>query len=60
MISVAILGDPKEAEVRRVAEALQELDCSPLMVDTAGFPRKGDLTFVDGDWRYAGVDLRQV
>ncbi len=60
MISVAILGDPKEAEVCRVADALQELDCSPLMVDTAAFPRKGDLTFVNGNWRYDGVDLRRI
>lgn len=60
MTAVAILGDPNEAEVRRVADALRSLDRAPMIIDTAVFPRQGDLTFVDGHWRYAGGDLRPI
>jgi glutathione synthase/RimK-type ligase-like ATP-grasp enzyme len=60
MCDGAIIGGPKEPEVRRLAHCLEELGHSPLIIDASTFPQHHSLTFGDGSWRYGDHELNSV
>jgi hypothetical protein len=60
MGDVAIIGGPKEPEVRRLTGCLGEWGLPPLIIDASTFPQHPSLTFVDGSWRYGDHELNSV
>jgi glutathione synthase/RimK-type ligase-like ATP-grasp enzyme len=60
MNTIVLLGDPREAEIQRLAGALAVLGRAPLVIDTAAFPSTGALTCAGGHWRYGSTDLSEI
>lgn len=60
MNDIALLGDPAEPEIERLAGCLADLGRAPLVIDTAGLPRRHALTFSDTGWHYDGQSLNGI
>jgi glutathione synthase/RimK-type ligase-like ATP-grasp enzyme len=60
MLDIAVIGSPREPEVKRLTACLEKLKYPPLIIDTSAFPLRYTLTFADGQWRYEDQDLTVI